>query len=379
MKPKVYFDNAATTFPKPQAVRNYVCRAINELGGNPGRGGHSFSRASSEVIYNCREEAASLFSASSENVVFTANCTHALNAAIKGVCRERDHIVISSMEHNSVARPCYCLAKKGAHVEVALVGNTDEQTLENFERLIDDNTGCVVCTAASNVTGRIMPIREIARLCRRHGACFIVDAAQAAGSVPLSLEDGMNFICCAGHKGLYGPTGTGLLVSDGKYLPETVMEGGTGATSAELEQTPEMPERLESGTLNTIGVCGLLAGIRFIKRVGISRIYDHEKMLCDILLDGLKTISGVTVYRNGESFVPIVSFNLSEFDPTSLATALDGEGFALRGGLQCAVLAHNTLGTLPAGTVRFSPSCHNTQKEVVSLVNTLKKISKQGI
>lgn len=379
MKPKIYFDNAATTFPKPSCVCACVCRAINSLGGNPGRGGHSFSRASSEVIFNCREEVASLFSASPENVVFTQNCTHALNSAIKGVCSKDDRIVISSMEHNSVARPCYRLACEGAQVEVATVGRSDDETLANFERLITDGTKCVICTAASNVTGRIMPLREIASLCRKAGACFIVDAAQAAGSVPISLDDGINFICCAGHKGLYGPTGTGLLVSDGKYLPDTIVEGGTGATSLELEQTPDMPERLESGTLNTVGICGLLSGVRFIKRVGISRIYDHERLLCDILLDGLKRIDGVTVYRRGESFVPIVSFNIAGFDPTALATALDGEGFALRGGLQCAPLAHHTLGTLPAGTLRFSPSCHNTPKEVVMLINTLKKFSKQGI
>lgn len=379
MKPKIYFDNAATTFPKPACVCSAVCRGVSVLGGNPGRGGHSFSRISSEIIFNCREEAASLFGASPENVVFTANCTHALNAAIKGVCSRNDHIVISSMEHNSVARPCYRLAKEGARVEVAMVGRSDDETISNFTRLITDDTKCVICTAASNVTGRIMPLREIGEICKRKGVCFIVDAAQAAGSVPISLDHGINFICCAGHKGLYGPTGTGLLISDGKYLPDTVIEGGTGATSLELDQTPDMPERLESGTLNTVGICGLLAGIKFIKRIGISRIYDHERLLCNILLDGLKTVDGAKVYRRGESFVPIVSFNIEGFDPTALSTALDGEGFALRGGLQCAPLAHHTIKTLPAGTIRFSPSCHNTQKEVISLVNALKKFSKQGI
>ncbi len=374
----VYFDNSATTFPKPRIVCDSVCSAVNRLGGNPGRGGHSFSQRSAELVYSCREEAASFFSASPENVIFTQNCTHALNLAIKGVCKRGDRIVISSMEHNSVARPCYRLATEGCDVQVAKVFPTDEETVASYARLITPETKCVVVTAASNVTGRVLPVREIARLCRSVGAVLIADCAQSAGVMPISLDDGVNIICCAGHKGLYGPTGTGLLVSDGTRM-DTVIEGGTGATSMELTQSPDNPERLESGTLNTVGIAGLLGGLRFVKEIGLHRIYTHESELCDMLIDGLKKLHECKVYRTGDRFAPIVSFNLEGIDPSALANALSEEGFALRGGLHCAPLAHITLGTAPQGSVRFSPSVFNKPWEVTALINTIKKISKRGI
>lgn len=376
---QIYFDNAATTYPKPPSVAESLKNAVRDLGGNPGRGGHDYSQRAAEAVYNVRQQAAEFFSAEPENVVFTQNCTHALNLAIKGIARRGDRIVISSMEHNSVARPAYALTKEGVRADVAAIGKTDTETLENFRRLIKGDLRCVICTAASNVTGRVMPIKEIAELCREKGVCLIVDAAQAAGTIPIGLNDGMNFLCMPGHKGLLGPTGTGLLISDGKYALKTIIEGGTGATSGELEQTGFMPERMESGTVNTVGIVGLGAGMKYLKLMGMNKIHAHEKGLCDLLIDGIKDIDGVTVYRRGERFVPIVSFNAEGLPAPSLAGALSDMGFALRGGLHCAFLAHRTLGTLPDGTVRFSPSVFSSEKDVISLINAVKKICKMGL
>ncbi len=376
---QVYFDNAATSFPKPPSVKNAVLRAIDEYGGNPGRGGHSFSIRSAEMVYNARCLASELFGAEPENVVFTQNCTHALNLAIKGLVSDCGKVVISSMEHNSVARPCHALKNRRVKVEVARVSKTDSETVMNFTEAIDSDTSCVVLTAASNVTGRVMPIQEIASLCKKRGIPLIVDAAQAAGVIPITLDMGINVICVPGHKGLCGPTGTGMLITDGKYPINTIIEGGTGATSLEITQTPFMPEHLESGTLNTVGICGLSAGLKYVKQMGLSSIYDHENALCEIFLDGVKSIDKITAYRCGEHFAPIVSFNLSGVPSHSLATALSREGFALRGGLHCAPLAHKTLGTLPEGTVRFSPGVFNSQKDTEALVKTLKKFAKTGI
>lgn len=375
----VYFDNAATSYPKPPSVKNAVMNAFDKYGGNPGRGGHIYSENASQMVFDTRSIAASMFSAEPENVVFTQNCTHAVNLALKGIVKPGDRLVISSMEHNSVARPAYALSKKGVRVDVATVGKSDSETISNFNALISSSTKCVVSTAASNVTGRIMPIKEIAEICKKRGVCFIVDGAQACGIIPITLDDGMNFICTAGHKGLYGATGTGLLISDGKYTPSTIIEGGTGATSAELEQTGFMPELLESGTLNTIGIASLGAGMRYVLQQGMDSVYAHESALCGILVDGLSKIDDVTVYRRGESFVPIVSFNIENIPASQLANALSQRGFALRGGLHCAFLAHRTLKTLPEGTVRFSPSVFSSEKDVVALVDSVKKIAKLGL
>lgn len=379
MKRIAYFDNAATTYPKPQSVCMAVSRAVRTLGGNPGRGGHSYSLAAAQSVYSCREELADFFAAKPENVVFTSNCTHSLNLAINGVCKHGGRVVISSMEHNSVARPCYKLALDSVDVSVAWIGKSDDETLSNFEKIMAEGASCVVCTAASNVTGRVMPVAEISDMCKKSGAVLIVDAAQACGNIPVTLESGADIICTAGHKGLYGPSGTGVLVSNGAVDIEPLLRGGTGATSNELDQTPDMPERLESGTLNTVGICGLYVGVKFVKSVGLERIHNYEQTLCDLFIDGIKSIPEVVMYRNGEVFVPIVSFNFENIDPAALAAVLDERGFALRAGLHCAPLAHKTLGTLPNGTVRFSPSVFNSEDQVVALVNALKKISKQGI
>lgn len=370
----INFDNSATSFPKPPAVRNAVITAMLRYGGNPGRSGHKLSIETAEAIYYARSEAAAFFGAAPENVVFTSNCTHALNLAIKGIVKKGGHIIISNLEHNSVARPVYSMQKDSCTFSIAEISDDDDITIGNIERLIRPSTQAVVCTLGSNVTGKITPFRKIGELCRKNNICFIADGAQACGVIDVKLSDGINILCTAGHKSLYGPSGTGLLISDGKYKPEPIIQGGTGSTSMELVQPDFLPDSLESGTVNTAGIIGLGAGIRFVRSKGTEKIYAHESGLCNILINGIKDIKGIKIYRGNGAYLPIVSFNLDGFTANETAELLSEKGFALRGGLHCSGLAHKAIGTTPEGTVRFSPSFFNTPQETESLVNAIKSI-----
>lgn len=373
----VNFDNSATSFPKPDAVRRAVNTAFTRYGGNPGRGGHRLSLITAEQIYNTRSAAAEMFGAQPENTIFTPNCTASLNMAIKGIMQFGGHMIISDHEHNAVFRPVYALARtRGVTFSIAHVSDDDEETLGNIRSLIRSDTKCVCCMTASNVTGRILPYREIAALCRSYGLCFISDAAQGAGLLDLSMSDGFNFLCMAGHKALYGPSGTGLLISDGEYELSTIIEGGTGATSAEPEQTPFLPERLESGTVNTAGIIGLREGIGFVRKKTPQRIFEHEMKLCRLLEDGLSDIPKVKLY-GCKRRVPIVSFNIGDYSAQAVSGKLSDKGYALRGGLHCAALAHRTLGTIEQGTVRFSPGAFNSESQVQGLISAVRRTAKE--
>lgn len=372
----IYFDNAATTFPKPDCIKKAAILAISKYGGNPGRSGHKYSIKAAEKVYEVRQLAADFFGANPENVVFTLNCTHSLNLAIKGILKKGDHVIISCLEHNSVARPVHALLKNGITYSVADVSDNDIVTLKNFENLITPQTKAIVCTIASNVTGQILPFKGISKLCQKYHICFIADGAQACGVIPVKLSDGINILCCPGHKGLYGTTGTGLLITDGQFPINAVFEGGTGATSDELEQTPFLPEKLECGTVNTVGIVCLGKGIEFINRLSISYIHRYEEKLCNYFIREIKKIEGFKIYRNyNANYAPIVSFSYEKLPSPELSQLLSDYGFALRGGLHCATLTHNFLGTISCGTVRFSPSVFNTQHEVYELVRILKKIT----
>lgn len=373
----INFDNAATTFPKPSSVEDAAVTALRKYGGNPGRSGHTLSLDTAKAVYDVRNACAEFFEANAENVIFTLNCTHALNLAIKGIMTPGDHIIASGIEHNSVARPVFALSAHGCTYDLARVSSDDNETASNFEALIRSNTKAIVCTAASNVSGQLLPYRQLGALCRKHGICFIVDGAQACGILPIALSDGINILCTAGHKGLYGPAGTGLLITDGKFPLDTIMEGGTGSSSLELAQPDFLPDQLESGTINTVGVIGLGAGLRFVQSKSMDRIFKHEEGLCGQLIQGIQKLPGMHIYRqDGVSYVPIVSFNLDGYSANELAQLLSDKGFALRGGLHCAPLAHHTLGTAPEGTVRFAPSAFNHSDQVIFLINTLKKLVK---
>ncbi|MBQ9899127.1 MAG: aminotransferase class V-fold PLP-dependent enzyme [Ruminococcus sp.] len=369
----VNFDNAATTYPKPVSVREAAAEAIRLYGGNAGRGGHQLAMRTSRAVYSARETAADFFGAQPENTVFTLNCTHSLNLAIQGVMADGGHLIISSMEHNSAARPAFQLAaQEKITLSVARVYPDTERTVESFRRLMRPDTRAVVCTLASNVTGQLLPYREIAELCRERGICFIADGAQACGLIDVKLGDGINILCTAGHKGLYGISGTGLLVTDGAFRIKPIMQGGTGSASQSLEQPDFLPDMLESGTLNVTGAMTVRAGIEFVKKHGAEIIRRREEEICRSFISELGS-SGVTVYRSPEAgYVPIVSFNIDGVQPERAAELLSEKGYCLRAGFHCAALAHATLGT-ENGTVRFAPSAFSRSEDAVMLARTIKK------
>lgn len=372
----INFDNSATTFPKPRSVKAASAAALEKYGGNPGRGGHAISLASANAVFRARENIADFFGASPENVVFTLNCTHALNLAIKGVLKPGDHVIISSFEHNSSARPVHALSKSGVKYSIAEVFPESALTVESFRSLIRPDTKAIVCTIGSNVTGQIMPFLELGMLAEKHGLCFIADGAQACGVIPVKLSDGINILCTAGHKALYGPTGTGLLISDGKFPITPIMEGGTGSASIELEQPDFLPDSLESGTVNTAGIIALNAGVDFVRKLTLKKIFTHETALCRQFISGISDLDSVIIYRErNANYLPIVLFNIKGIPSDETASALNDMGFALRGGLHCSGLAHKSLGTLPNGGVRFAPSVMNSSAEVAKLVSAVRKLA----
>ena len=371
----INFDNSATSFPKPVSVQQAVYAAVRKYGGNPGRSGHTLSMKAAEKVFEARTAAARFFGAETQNAAFTQNATFALNMAIKGIMQYGGHIIISSLEHNAVARPVYALSRtRGVAFSFAEVTNDDDETVSNFEKLIRSDTKCICCCTASNVTGRVLPYKKIAKLCSSREICFIGDCSQAAGLIKLSLADGFDFICTSGHKSLYGPTGTGLLITNGKYPLSTIIEGGTGTSSAILEQPSDMPERLESGTLNTVGIIGLCEGIKYVEEKTPAKIRAHEQMLCDRFTALISRRDDVRIYRDNAEYLPIVSFNIGDMSSHTVSAVLSDKGFALRGGLQCAALAHMSLGTVEQGTVRYSPSVFNTASQVDSLARAVMSI-----
>lgn len=373
----IYLDNAATTYPKPREVYRKWQTAMSVYGANPGRSGHEFSMKTAEAVYKSREICAEFFGAEPENTVFTLNCTHALNFAIKGIAKEGCHFVTSDMEHNASIRPVYAAVRThGGSCTMFETLEDEEQTVKNAERAIRPNTVALVCSAASNVFGLRTPIRELALMCKRHGVCFIVDAAQGAGVLPITLDDGVSFICAAGHKGLYGPMGTGLMISDGSFTLNTIIEGGTGSASESILQPDFSPDRFESGTINTAGAIALGEGVSFVKRRTPEAILTRELDLCGQFCQAAKRIDGITLYNtitphNRNKYAPVVSFNFDRLNSDEGARLLSENGFYMRGGLHCAPLAHKKLGTINGGTVRFSPSAFTTPQEVDMLIATL--------
>ena len=371
----INFDNAATTFPKPDSVRKAALNAIENFGGNAGRGGHALAMRTSEAVFSARETVAKFFGAEPENVIFTMNCTQSLNMAIQGIMTDGGHMIISGMEHNSSARPAAELARnKKITLSIAQVYPDDRRTIESFRSLIHKDTKAIVCTIASNVTGQILPYREIAKLCSERNICFIADGAQACGMLDIKLSDGINILCTAGHKGLYGITGTGLLVTDGKYKIKPIIQGGTGSTSSSLYQPDFLPDSLESGTLNVTGAMTIKAGIEFIQKTGIEKIFAHEDRICRIFINSLRKDKNIIIYRNPESsYVPIVSFNVKGIMPEKVADITAKQGYCLRAGYHCSALAHTQLGT-ENGTIRFAPSVFSRENDAVKLAEFVKNV-----
>ena len=377
----IYFDNAATTYPKPKRVYEAMSKAMERYGANPGRSGHKLSIETAVQVYEAREAAASMFNAeSAEDVVFTSNCTHALNFALKGVLKRGDHVIISDLEHNSVSRPVFTLSEKGVITfDVASVDpDNDEKTVNNFKRLIKRNTKLIACAHGSNVWGLRAPIQKLGDMAREYDVLFLVDAAQTAGIVPIDIKKlGIDFFCTSGHKSLYGPPGTGLLITPLGSVIDTVFEGGTGNMSGSMAQPDGMPERLESGTVNTAGIIGLGAGIKYVSEKGIEHIYKQSMQIGRTVYDGLRKMKGVRLYtksfREGRH-LPVISFNIDEVMSEDVTAMLSDEGFAIRGGLHCAPLAHEKMGTLKSGAARVSIGSFNTKRQAERLLTAIERI-----
>lgn len=343
----IYLDHGATSFPKPTSVRRAVRDAMLRCS-NPGRGGHSAAMAAARVVYDCREAAAGLFHCQPEQVVLTSNCTHGLNIAIRTLVKPGDRVVVSGFEHNAVVRPLYAL---GAKITVAGRRLFDwEDTLEDFERALRTGPKAAVFTHVSNVFGYVLPVEEMGNLCRQYGVPFVVDAAQSAGSMELDFEGlGADFVAMPGHKGLLGPQGTGLLLCG--RLGEPLMFGGTGSDSIRREMPDDLPERLEAGTVNVPGIAGLAAGMRYVSRMGADAIGRRERARAAEAIRGLNSL-GLKVF-SGPNQSGTVSF-VPQGDCEELGERLARRGIAVRAGLHCAPLAHESAGTLETGTVRVS-------------------------
>jgi cysteine desulfurase/selenocysteine lyase len=377
----VYLDNAATTFPKPQSVTRAMSAFMKHSAANPGRSGHRLSMAAAKEVYDCRCAAAEMFGAPGpECVAFTLNATHAINFALKGAL-SGGRVVTSCLEHNAVMRPLTALTAQGkaAWDEAEVDLSDDDAVVERFTELIRPDTALVACTHASNLCGRILPIARIGAICRDRNVKFLVDASQSAGILPIDIAKmHIDYLCMPGHKGLYGPMGTGMLItSEGSRL-NTLIEGGTGSLSSSLEQPDIMPDRFESGTVNAPGIAGLRAGIGFVKEHDPENIFAKEIQLAILLYDGLKNIKGVTLYtpRPTEGYVPVISFNIGDMSSVKAAAELDKMGICLRGGLHCAPEAHRYFGTLSQGMVRASIGAFNTREDISYLLNSVNKLTK---
>lgn len=374
----IYLDNAATTYPKPQSVIKAVDDALKKSA-NPGRSGHTLSQSTAISVYEVREKLKDMFSAPAvENVVFTLNCTHAINYVLKGLIKSGDRIVTSSFEHNAVMRPLEKLKKQGVHVDIAEAYPDDkEATVRSFSRLINTNTKLVICTAASNVIGLKMPIKEIGMMCKQFGISFCVDAAQLAGVCDINMKEcNIDYLCIAAHKGLYAPMGTGVLITKDNRL-DTIIEGGTGTASIMLDQPDDLPEMLESGTINVPGIIGLGAGIDFVKSKGFDKIYNHEMGLVKRLYKQLKSTPGVKLYtpEPDDNYAPVLSFNINGLNSVDSASKLNSLGFATRAGLHCAPFAHKRIGTIESGTVRICPSVFTSGQDIDKFAAAVRQIS----
>ncbi|MBE6823965.1 MAG: aminotransferase class V-fold PLP-dependent enzyme [Ruminococcaceae bacterium] len=380
----IYLDNSATTFPKPKSVINAVSEAMQKYSANPGRSGHNLSLKSAHQVFTCREAVCRLFNIDDESkVIFTSGCTQSLNTVIKGVLKPGDHCVISSLEHNSVLRPLEKLKSKNISYSVADVyPNDNDKTLDSFRQCINEKTKLIVCTHASNVFGIKLPVERICALAHSYGILFCLDAAQSAGVLKIDIgENYFDYVCCAGHKGLYGPMGVGLLIINTDCLPDTLFEGGTGSESQNYSQPLFTPDRYESGTLNIPGICGLKKGVEFVLNRGLDTIFMHEMNLVRYLYGELNRNDKITLYTDMPSpfmSAPVLSFSVDNMNSEKVAAYLNKNNIAVRAGLHCSPLAHKYMGTIDEGVVRISPSVFTTQNDIKTLVFALNKLKFMG-
>jgi cysteine desulfurase family protein len=382
----IYFDNAATSWPKPPEVATAITNFITQVGANPGRSGHRLSVQASRQVFAAREAVAKLFHAPDPlRVVFGHNVTEALNLALHGYLRPGDHVVTSSMEHNSVMRPLRVLQSQGVAVTVVQCSSQGQLDPDDLRAALRPDTAMIVLNQASNVCGTLMPIAVVGEIAQRHGALLLVDTAQSAGAFPIDMPaDGIDLLAFTGHKSLYGPMGTGGLVLGERVDLEclrALKQGGTGSRS-EYEQQPDfLPDKYESGTLNAVGLAGLAAGIQWILDHSVEAIRAPERALTRRLLEGLTDMEGVTVYGclDAAQQTATVSFNLQNLSPSEIGLRLDEEFEILcRVGLHCAPAAHQTLGTFPSGAVRFGLGAFNALAEVDAALHALAQLDQEA-
>ncbi len=381
----IYFDNAATSWPKPPGAAEAMVHFINEVGANPGRSGHRLAIESGRIVYSAREAVAELFNAPDPlRVTFGHNVTEALNLALRGYLRPGDHVITSSMEHNSVMRPLRALERDG--IEIAVVRCSAEGFLNpaDVKAAIRPNTTMIVLNHASNVVGTLLPVAEVGRICRQHDLLLLVDAAQTAGAYPIDMQaDSIDLLAFTGHKALLGPMGTGGLIVGERVdvaRMDPLKRGGTGSRSEHEVQPDFLPDVYESGTVNAVGLAGLGASVRWILERGVGAIRAHEIQLAQQLINGLREIPGVAVYGglDVELQMATVSFNVVGMEPSEVGLRLDDEhGIMCRVGLHCAPAAHRTLGTFPAGAVRFGLGVFNTAEEVDSALEAVHQLARE--
>lgn len=374
-----YLDNAATSWPKPETVYQAVDHFMREVGATPGRGGHRREEEAARIADEARAALAKLFHAPDPNgIAFTMNATQAINMALKGLLKQGDHVITSSIEHNAVWRPLKALERRGVEVTAVPCAQSGSLDPAEVEAAIRPSTRLIAMLHASNVLGTILPVAEIGALARKHNLLFLVDAAQTAGAVPIDMQAmHIDLLAFPGHKGLFAPHGTGGLVVRPGLTLETWIEGGSGTESAPEAMPEALPLRLEAGTQNAVGIAGLLAGVRFVLEQGVERIRAHEMELTALLIEELRGVPGLTVLGPADvsQRTAVVSVTVEGYVPDQLAMVLD-EVFdiATRAGLHCAPQAHRTADTLEIGALRFSPGYFNTVDEIHAAAEALKSI-----
>ena len=378
----LYLDNAASSHPKPEQVYQAAEDALRNIGANPGRSGHKLAIKASQKITRTRELLSRLFEIRDPNrIVFTANATEAINLGLKGLLNPGDHVITSSMEHNSVVRPLRFLETQGVELTFVHCTPFGQINTRTLKKAIRKNTRLIVLTHASNVTGGMMPIGEAADLAHKNGALLMVDAAQTAGLIPISVADiGIDLLAAPGHKGLMGPQGTGFLYIGPDISLRPLKEGGTGSQSESEIQPDLLPNRMESGTMNTPGIAGLGAGVEFLLHQGLESIRAREMSLGRMIWNTLKQNHKIQLYgpELEEDRTSNISFNIAGLNPSAAASIFDAAyDIALRAGLHCAALAHRTLNTLPEGTIRVSPGFFNTEKEIDFFLEATREILKK--
>lgn len=376
----IYLDNAATTYPKPKTVYQNVMRAMTEYGANPGRGSHAMAIEGARVIYETRELLAELFNLDDPmKVIFTFNATDGLNQAIKGVLNPGDHVITTTMEHNSVLRPIKELEKYGVENTIVQCASDGRVRVEDIEAAVRNNTKLVVTTHVSNLTGTIMPIEKIGQMCKRRNVLYLVDGSQSAGVLELDMKkQNIDLLAVPGHKGLLGPQGTGALMINCDAEIKQLREGGTGSESSSVIQPDFYPDKLESGTHNLPGIAGLNAGIKYILNKGTKSIYSHEKKLLEIFVDEIEKNAKIKIYgpEDIDDRCGVVPLNIEGIDSSEVAFMLDTQyGIAVRPGLHCAPLAHKTIGTEKIGAVRFGIGPFNKKSDIMAAIKALNEIS----